>query len=128
MHRFQWLKDEEIGALPVAWNYLIGEYPKEENAHLYHHTLGSPGFKYYSKCHSSKEWNCYLLNALNMIGERPTEIVRRAYWGSNGGNNKLFDATNGSSRLSGEVGSDHVHPELCTECREQAVSDVEPPQ
>jgi len=27
LHRFQWLNDEEIGELPVSWNWLVDEYP-----------------------------------------------------------------------------------------------------
>jgi len=99
LHRFQWLEDDEIGALPFAWNWLVGEYEHDDNAKLYHHTLGSPGFKHYSRCDSSWEWNTYLLNALNMAGERPTEIVRRAYWYNNGGNNKLLNTTDSDSGL-----------------------------
>ena len=79
LHRFQWLEDDEIGELPMEWNHLVGEYPDKE-AKLYHHTLGSPGFEHYADCYSSKEWNRYLLEALNMEGERAAEMVRRAHW------------------------------------------------
>ena len=80
LHRFKWLNDDEIGALPVEWNWLVGEYPDNDKADLYHHTLGSPGFSYYADCHSAKEWNHYLLNSLHMEGESPYEMVRRARW------------------------------------------------
>ena len=80
LHRFDWLHDSEIGELPKEWNHLVGEYPENPDACLYHHTLGSPGFEYYRECESSKDWNRYLLNALNMEGERPFEMVRRAQW------------------------------------------------
>ena len=80
LHRFQWLNDDEIGELPTEWNWLVGEYPDRDDAKLYHHTLGSPGFTYYYDCHSSKEWNGYLLNAIHMVGEREYETVRRAHW------------------------------------------------
>lgn len=83
LHRFQWLKDEEIGELPPEWNWLVGEYP-DEPAKLYHHTLGSPGFTHYAKCFSARAWNDYLLSALNMVGERPAEMVRRAHWHTTG--------------------------------------------
>lgn len=81
LHRFQWLTDEQIGELPHEWNHLVGEYPEAE-AKLYHHTLGSPGFIHYAGCESAAGWNRYLLNALHMVGEHPTEMVRRAYWKS----------------------------------------------
>ena len=80
LHRFAWLNDEEIGELPVEWNWLVGEYPDRDGMKLYHHTLGSPGFAEYSECHSSKEWNQYMLNSLHMVGERQSEMVRRAHW------------------------------------------------
>ena len=80
LHRFDWLLDDEIGGLPKDWNHLVGEYPENPNAKLYHHTLGSPGFEHYRECESSKEWNRCLLNALHMEGERQFEIVRRAQW------------------------------------------------
>jgi len=79
LHRFEWLKDEQIGELPREWNHLELEY-EHEPAKLYHHTLGSPGFKYYSESPTAKDWNRYLLNMLNMEGERQAEIVRRAHW------------------------------------------------
>lgn len=79
LHRFQWLNDDEIGEIPAEWNHLVGEYPPAK-AKLYHHTLGSPGFEFYKDCESSQDWNYYLLNMLNMDGERAAEMVRRAQW------------------------------------------------
>lgn len=79
LHRFHWLEDDEIGELPKEWNHLVGEY-KDEPAKLYHYTLGAPPFKEYRLCDKSKIWNSYLLNALEMIGERPSEFVREARW------------------------------------------------
>lgn len=80
LHRFRWLNDDEIGSLPTEWNHLVGEYEENPEAKLCHHTLGSPAFEFYKECESSKDWNKYLLGALNMEGERQTEVVRRAYW------------------------------------------------
>lgn len=79
LHRFSWLNDNEIGDLPFEWNWLVGEYP-DQDAKLYHYTLGAPAFEYYADCDRAKDWNLYLLNALNMEGERQYEIVRRAHW------------------------------------------------
>ena len=78
LHRFQWLNDDDIGWLPIRWNHLVGEYEKNPNACLYHHTLGSPGFNEYRDCEGASEWNRYLLNALNMEGEHAHDMVRRA--------------------------------------------------
>lgn len=80
LHRFGWLSDNEIGELPVSWNHLVGEYPESQNAKLLHHTLGSPGLSHYAACEGSKRWNRHLLCLLEMAGERPAEMVRRAHW------------------------------------------------
>lgn len=42
LHAFKWLQDEEIGELPVAWNYLMGVYPTMPGIKLAHFTLGGP--------------------------------------------------------------------------------------
>ena len=79
LHRFRWLSDHEIGELPAEWNHLVGEYKPAESK-LFHHTLGSPGFSYYSDCESSKDWYQYLINSLRMVGGGEVEMVRRAKW------------------------------------------------
>jgi hypothetical protein len=128
LHRFQWLRDEEIGSLPPEWNHLVGEY-EPSPAKLYHHTLGSPGFSYYAECESSRSWNTYLLNALNMAGERQAEMVRRAHWhniGNNiGGYNQLRNITNGGGGLSGSRRSNVVYSEFRPERREQTLQNPE---
>ncbi len=83
LHRFEWLRDDQIGGLPKEWNHLVGEYKPNPDAKLYHHTLGTPGFQRYMSCESHKEWNAYLLNALHLEGERQSDMVRRAHWASN---------------------------------------------
>ena len=46
LHRFQWLKNKEIGELPLEFNFLIGEYDiPETHPFNIHHTLGSPLFR-----------------------------------------------------------------------------------
>lgn len=77
LHRFEWLNDDQVGALPEGWNHLVGEYERQPSK-LYHHTLGSPGFEYYRDCESSRRWNKTLLNCLNMEGENPVKMVKRA--------------------------------------------------
>lgn len=84
LHRFEWLNDAEIGEIPREWNHLVMEYPENSEAKLYHHTVGSPGFRYYANCESANRWNQHLLNALNMEGERQYEMVRRAHWNRSG--------------------------------------------
>lgn len=80
LHRYQWLDDNDIGDLPVEWNWLEHEYPRNPSAKLIHHTLGSPGFSEYAGSPSARDWNQYMLNSLHMVGERQSEMVRRAHW------------------------------------------------
>lgn len=42
LHAFKWLQDEEIGSLPVEWNYLVDVNPKPSVPKLAHMTLGGP--------------------------------------------------------------------------------------
>ena len=57
LHRFQWLKDDEIGALDVRWNWLVGDYdqppPDVKNVHW---TVGGPYFNEYKDADFSDEW------------------------------------------------------------------------
>lgn len=75
LHRFSWLRDDEIGELPKEWNHLVLEY-ENNNAKLLHHTLGTPAFSEYKD--TDLNWHRYLFKALNAEGENPMEIVRRA--------------------------------------------------
>jgi hypothetical protein len=47
LHRLQWVADEDIGALPVEWNWLEGwnEKPKSGTPKAVHYTRGGPWFK-----------------------------------------------------------------------------------
>jgi len=57
LHRFSWLHDGEIGDLPLEWNWLVMEYPENDNAKILHYTIGTPCFDAYSECDSSDIWN-----------------------------------------------------------------------
>ena len=58
LHRFQWLKDESIGSLPIAWNYLEGWHTKDHcpNPIAVHFTRGGPWFRDYMEVESAREW------------------------------------------------------------------------
>ena len=56
LHRFDWLASEEIGALPLEWNWLVGEYPPNPQAKLLHYTIGIPAFAEYAECDGAAEW------------------------------------------------------------------------
>lgn len=47
LHRFEWItEDRAIGALPLEWNFLEGEYPKPERTPaVIHFTNGGPWFE-----------------------------------------------------------------------------------
>ncbi|MCC7487909.1 MAG: glycosyltransferase, partial [Burkholderiales bacterium] len=56
LHRFRWLNDEEIGGIPLEWNWLVGEYPRNPQAKIVHYTLGGPYFDEYRDCDYAAEW------------------------------------------------------------------------
>lgn len=56
LHGFNWLADEFIGALPPAWNHLVGVNPPDPDAKLVHYTLGIPRMAGYEQCEHSDEW------------------------------------------------------------------------
>lgn len=58
LHRFKWLKDEQIGEIPGRWNHLVDYDPylpidKVSNLHF---TEGGPYFEQYKTCGYSKNW------------------------------------------------------------------------
>jgi len=55
LHRFEWLKDDQIGELPKEWNVLVGE--DDQEAKIAHYTLGIPEFEHYKNCAYSQEWH-----------------------------------------------------------------------
>lgn len=56
LHRFAWIPEDRIGSLPMEWNWLVGEYDRNEDAKLYHYTLGTPCFAAYRACDHADEW------------------------------------------------------------------------
>lgn len=56
LHRFEHLRDEDIGPLPAEWNHLVGEQPFSPDAKLVHYTLGVPIIPHYRDCDYSEEW------------------------------------------------------------------------
>jgi len=77
LHRFQWLKDEQIGELAADWNHLVGEDPPGP-AKLYHYTLGVSGIKHYADDHGSWKWHKALVNSLECAGQDRVKMVERA--------------------------------------------------
>ena len=62
LHRFSWLKDEEIGTLSPEWNWLAGWYkePEDGKPKLIHYTEGGPWFENYRTCEYHREWKTEL--------------------------------------------------------------------
>lgn len=56
LHRFQWLDDTLIGSLDLKWNWLVGEYAPNPEAHLLHYTLGTPCLPGYEACDHADLW------------------------------------------------------------------------
>ncbi len=77
LHRFEWLQDKDIGALPEQWNHLVGESAPAGPA-LYHFTLGIPGIAHYADDTGSWKWHLALKNALECAGEGASAMVKRA--------------------------------------------------
>lgn len=58
LHRFEWLTDDVIGALPVTYNYLEGWYSKKDCADpiAVHFTRGGPWFQDWTEVEYGREW------------------------------------------------------------------------
>ena len=59
LHRFQWLTDDLIGELPIAFNYLEGWHTKDDcpNPIAVHFTRGGPWFNEWQNVEYAAEWN-----------------------------------------------------------------------
>ena len=69
LHQFKWLADEgEIGALPLQWNWLVGEYPYEPEAKIAHFTRGGPYFPAYANEDYAEEWRTVHARAISALG------------------------------------------------------------
>ena len=65
LHRFSWLKDEEIGELDHTWNYLVGVYNDIDTPNLIHYTEGGPWFENYRDCEFAELWKQELFNMMS---------------------------------------------------------------
>lgn len=69
LHRFSWLKDDQIAHLPREWNALSME-EDVSLASLVHFTLGSPGFEAYRHSPGAEHWHRARKAVMHMMGER----------------------------------------------------------
>lgn len=56
LHSFEWLRDEEIGELPAAWNWLVDEFGTNLDAALLHFTAGIPAIPHYNRTAHAQRW------------------------------------------------------------------------
>lgn len=69
LHRFCWLDDDDIGELPVEWNWLVGHSPKIDNPKLVHFTEGVPSMNGHENDAYADEWRASLNRAaLSALG------------------------------------------------------------
>lgn len=54
--QFKFLKDEQIGSLPLDWNWLADELGPNPDAKILHWTAGVPGIPHYEATPHSDEW------------------------------------------------------------------------
>lgn len=59
LHQFSWLKDEEIGELPIEWNYLEGVTNSAVEPKGVHFTNGTPNMKNHENTLHAEEWRAY---------------------------------------------------------------------
>ena len=57
LHRFKFVDEDRIGALPLEWNWLVSEYAFNQAAKLVHFTIGSPCWREYADCDYADEWH-----------------------------------------------------------------------
>lgn len=60
LHRFCWLDDDDIGALPEVWNWLAGHSSGHLEPKNVHHTEGSPCMPGYENALYADEWRWVL--------------------------------------------------------------------
>ena len=56
LHQFHWAQPNEIGSLPLEWNWLVGEYAPNMQAKILHYTLGGPWFPETANCDHADDW------------------------------------------------------------------------
>jgi hypothetical protein len=60
LHRMEWAEDENIGSIPVEYNYLVGYYNFSKEPKALHFTDGGPWHKNHVDVEFAEEWLSYL--------------------------------------------------------------------
>jgi len=74
LHRFAWVKDEDIRAMPLTNNWLVDEYASNPSARILHYTLGGPWFPQWQGDHELewfREFDLMMPPAIVGIAGRP---------------------------------------------------------
>jgi hypothetical protein len=70
LHQFKWLADEgQIGALPLEWNWLVGEYDLNPDARIAHFTRGGPYFADYADSDYAEEWRAAYARTISVTND-----------------------------------------------------------
>lgn len=64
LHAFSWLADDEIGALPPEWNYLVGHSDPSIDPAIVHFTSGIPSMPGFEGVEYADEWRAELKRAI----------------------------------------------------------------
>jgi hypothetical protein len=62
LHRFCWLEDKHIGALPTTWNWLAGVSSNSADPAIVHYTNGIPTMRGCETAPFADEWYSYLFD------------------------------------------------------------------
>ena len=65
LHRFNWIKDSEIGDINKEWNWLAMEYEEKQDINLIHYTIGTPCFEEYQNSSLASYWKTSFLSMLD---------------------------------------------------------------
>jgi lipopolysaccharide biosynthesis glycosyltransferase len=77
LHRFAWLKDEEIGELDPKWNWLAGYSDPKINPEIVHFTDGVPDMRGYEHQPYADEWREALVRWAGNYSA--VKVIDRAY-------------------------------------------------
>ena len=81
LHQFGWCGDDRIGALPLEWNWLVGEYDYRQPVNNLHFTIGGPWDKAFSDCDYAELWQ-QELNQMLYADSTVSETLTLNDWSS----------------------------------------------
>lgn len=78
LHRFEHFPNETIGAFPLEFNWLVGEYGIMEAGLPFnlHYTLGSPQFKEYENTEYADIWNQYYQESASGVKNKNVTVLK----------------------------------------------------